>query len=670
MRKDRGLPDPAGSPELRTGRMACAVLLAFVLAYAIEAVTGTHGAVDRLFNDWVYNLILVGAAAACLWRGAAIRAERLSWLLLGTAVLLWTTGDLYYYVFLSGKETVPIPSVADPFYLAFYPISYVALALLLHSRVRTRIGNLWLDGLVASLVVAALGSAVVFEKVLDSTGGNPLVVATNLAYPLADLVLLALIVGMFTLMGWRFDPTWTFLAAGIAIFAVADSAYLYATAVGDYAEGGLIDVGWQAALVLIACAAWQPTTKLKEVPSESWQALAIPTFFAAVGLSLLVYDHFEHLDALAFLFASLAIGVVIVRAVLAFQERVGLLEASREEALTDALTGLGNRRRFVADLERALSNTANEPLSVTVFDLDGFKSYNDSFGHSAGDALLARLAARLAEAIEGAGRGYRLGGDEFCMICSARHGRLDSIIEKAAAALTEEGDGFSVTCSHGSVLVPAEANELTDALRSADDRMYLHKQRHRRPSERRSLDVLVGILNERDSQLAHQSQVADLTEAVARRLKVPTDELHTIRQAAELHDVGKLAIPEEILRKPGSLSEDEWDFVKRHTLIGQRILSSATALNPAAAIVRSTHERWDGSGYPDGLAGTEIPLGARIIAVCDAFDAMLTRRPYAPALRHENAMRELLRCAGKQFDPQVVGAFAAIQEELSAELVA
>jgi HD-GYP domain-containing protein (c-di-GMP phosphodiesterase class II) len=134
--------------------------------------------------------------------------------------------------------------------------------------------------------------------------------------------------------------------------------------------------------------------------------------------------------------------------------------------------------------------------------------------------------------------------------------------------------------------------------------------------------------------------------------------------------VGKLAIPEEILNKPGSLGEDDWAFVKRHTVIGQRILGSAPTLGGAAKIVRSTHERWDGAGYPDQLAGSDIPLGARIIAVCDAFDAMMSRRPYAPALRHEHAMRELVRCAGKQFDAEVVEAFAAVQEELTAELVA
>jgi HD-GYP domain-containing protein (c-di-GMP phosphodiesterase class II) len=164
--------------------------------------------------------------------------------------------------------------------------------------------------------------------------------------------------------------------------------------------------------------------------------------------------------------------------------------------------------------------------------------------------------------------------------------------------------------------------------------------------------------------------VADLAEAVGRRLRVPPDELSEIRQAAELHDVGKLAIPEEILSKPGSLTGDEWEFVRRHPLIGERILAAAPDFGSAAKIVRSSHERWDGTGYPDRLSGSEIPLGARIISVCDAFEAMTSRRPYAPPRASEEAMQELVRCSGTQFDPEVVAAFASVQIDLTAALVA
>jgi two-component system, cell cycle response regulator len=151
--------------------------------------------------------------------------------------------------------------------------------------------------------------------------------------------------------------------------------------------------------------------------------------------------------------------------------------------------------------------------------------------------------------------------------------------------------------------------------------------------------------------------VAKLALGVGTRMSLIPEELDELVRAAELHDVGKMAIPDEILRKPGPLSQEEWTFVRRHTIIGERILSAAPALLPVAKIVRACHEHWDGSGYPDGVAGEEIPLGARIVAVCDAFDAMITHRTYRPARSVEEALTELRACAGTQFDPAVVEQF-------------
>ena len=669
LRRFREIQATPDGVAFRIGRILCAGLLLTTAIYAVESLLLTQGGLDHFFDTGVYNGLLVAASIVCLGRGLLVRSERLPWLLLGTGLALWTTGDLYYYFFLSGAAEVPIPSVADPFYLAFYPVSYVALALLLRKRMRGFQGHLWLDGVIASLAVAAVGAAVVFDEVLKTTGGSALVIATNLAYPLADLLLLSLVVAIFGLTGWRFDATWALVALGFAVFAVADSVYLYQTAAGTYVEGGSLDVGWPAALVLIACSAWQPIRKLEGVRDESWTVLTLPTVFGAVGLTVLVYDHFVRINTLALALAAATVAAVIVRAVLTFRERVHLLAASREEALTDALTGLGNRRRFVADFEQRIGDP--EPTALVVFDLDGFKAYNDAFGHAAGDTLLSRVAGRLAEATDGYGSAYRLGGDEFCVLASIGFVGPGSVIERAAEALTEEGEGFAVRCSYGAVLMPAEASGLTEALRIADDRMYLQKQQSRPSAEQQSIDVLLSVLNERDSLLAHHlTDVADLAEAVSRRLDVAPAQLATIRQAAELHDVGKLAIPEEILTKPSPLTDDEWEFVRRHTLIGERILASAPALRAAGEIVRSSHERWDGDGYPDRLAGGEIPLGSRIIAVCDAFDAMTSSRPYASVLSRQQAIRELVRCSGTQFDPEVVDAFAGVQAELIAELVA
>jgi HD-GYP domain-containing protein (c-di-GMP phosphodiesterase class II) len=220
------------------------------------------------------------------------------------------------------------------------------------------------------------------------------------------------------------------------------------------------------------------------------------------------------------------------------------------------------------------------------------------------------------------------------------------------------------------VLLPEEADRVSDALRIADGRMYMHKNRHRPTAGRQSMDVLLRLLHERESVGRHLAGVADLVEAVGRRMRVPAEHLETLRHAAEVHDIGNIAIPEQILTKPGPLTDDEWEFVRRHPVIGERILAAAPALGQVARLVRSTHERFDGTGYPDRLTGHEIPLGARIIAVCDAFDAMTSERGHAPVMTVDEALRELLRCAGTQFDPEVVETFNAVYTELRGELVA
>jgi diguanylate cyclase (GGDEF)-like protein len=333
------------------------------------------------------------------------------------------------------------------------------------------------------------------------------------------------------------------------------------------------------------------------------------------------------------------------------------------QALHDSLTGLPNRRALTADLEHALAVATNEqPLLVLLWDLDGFKAYNDTFGHAAGDALLMRLGNNLTSAMVGHGSSYRMGGDEFCVLASLGFESPELIALEAAAALAEHGEGFSVTASYGSVLVPAEATTSTEALRIADQRMYARKSLGSRASAgRQSTDVLLKVLSERSPDLGiHLDEVTELCQAVAAKLALPDDEAAPLLQAASLHDVGKAAIPDEILKKPGPLDAEEWEFMRRHTLIGQRILSAAPALTRAAALVRASHERFDGQGYPDKLAAADIPLGARVIAVCDAFDAMRSSRPYRAPMSVEGALAELRRCAGTQFDPTVVDALCTV----------
>ena len=204
------------------------------------------------------------------------------------------------------------------------------------------------------------------------------------------------------------------------------------------------------------------------------------------------------------------------------------------------------------------------------------------------------------------------------------------------------------------VAIPADAAAPSEVLQVADRRMYADKGRRSSSAGHQSRAVLLRILREREPAMhAHLVGVAELAVAVARELGMSGEELDEMARAAELHDIGKIAIPEEILHKPGPLDPDEWAFVRRHTVIGERILGAAPALRPVARLVRSTHERWDGGGYPDGLSGDEIPLGSRIVAVCDAYEAMVSDRPYRPAMSPELAVEELFAHAGTQFDPRV-----------------
>jgi diguanylate cyclase (GGDEF)-like protein len=341
-----------------------------------------------------------------------------------------------------------------------------------------------------------------------------------------------------------------------------------------------------------------------------------------------------------------------------------MAEANREEALTDALTGLGNRRALVAALDEALLGAAAAPIALALFDLDGFKQYNDTFGHQAGDALLQRLGERLVERLGGRARAFRMGGDEFCVLASVETEDAVSIAHVGREALSEHGDVFAIGCSYGIALAPSEASTAEEVLRIADQRMYEAKAAGRSASTtRQTTDVLLQVLLEQNDELAeHVTGVARLAASTAEHLGMSEFEIRQVYIAAQLHDVGKSAIPESILRKPGQLDDEEWQFIRRHTVIGERIVRAASSLSHAAPLIRSSHERIDGTGYPDGLSGEGIPLGARIIAVCDAFDAMIADRSYRPGVSVEDALAELRRCAGTQFDPHVVREFCRLAE--------
>jgi two-component system cell cycle response regulator len=452
------------------------------------------------------------------------------------------------------------------------------------------------------------------------------------------------------------------IALGIALNATADMIYAYQVAKGTYVEGGVLETMWPASMVVLAAAAWQRAPAGSARATTGRQTIVLPAGFALVALALLVSSSLDRLTPLAVGLAAAALLAAGARAGITYMENVKLLEREVEGATTDPLTGLGNRRRLMDELDTAVRGAlAGRPATLAFFDLDGFKRYNDSFGHGAGDALLIRLGRALASTVAPAGEAFRLGGDEFCLLLPGSFKREDAQIASCRAALSERGSGFAVTASCGVVSLPEDADSLSAALNLADERMYADKAAAGRSTRAHvqsvtmQQKVLMQLLNERQPELhQHVRDVGLLSTAIGRTYDLDSEQLDELRRAAELHDLGKLAIPDRILDKPGPLSEAEWRLIRQHTLIGERILNAAPALRPVARLVRSSHERWDGDGYPDRLAGRAIPLGSRIIAVCDAFDAITSERAYHAARSRNEAVAELRRNAGSQFDPEVV----------------
>ena len=352
-------------------------------------------------------------------------------------------------------------------------------------------------------------------------------------------------------------------------------------------------------------------------------------------------------------------------------------------ALTDPLTGLGNHRHFHERLQRELLSAEEQarPLTLCFVDVDDFKKVNDRHGHPSGDRVLSQVGARLRQG----GEAFRLGGDEFALLFVDHDEGMalaaaNSIVERIA---TVDFDHIgTVTVSAGLATFPMQGQGRDELTRLADSALYWAKEHGKnrvrlyRPevvelselkrlaagpdkaARYRAAASLAKAVDARDTYTGrHSDRVSELAAKVSTRLGLGAEQIELTRLAGRLHDLGKLAIPEEILRKPGTLSDSERLVLERHPQIGFRMLDSL-GVDPVADLVLHHHERWDGGGYPDGLRGEQIPLAARIIFVTDAYDAMTSDRIYQPKLSSSAALTELERCAGTQFDPGIVAAFA------------
>ncbi len=687
-------------PPIPTSRAVLAAAAAYFAFYLLWQVFdwGGDGA-----QSFIGNVAYWPVHAAGCWlswraaRGSSSRRVRRAWLLFGAALAASFAGGIAQFMYEVVFDASPYPSLADVGYLAFYPL---VLAAMLCFPQAGASGALKARILIDCATVAIGGCAVVWFVVLGPTtlglSGSVLQSVFTMAYPGGDLIV---IVGLATVLLRRSLPSSEsalhLVGLGALLFVVGDLIFGYVTLHGSYTGGDGVDAVWMLAhlMFLLAADAQRIASRTapdgESVPAQRERASWMPYVALAVLFGLLAYS--ERGDALVpggiLVGAAVASSALVsLRQFLAQRELVQAHEELAALATTDPLTGLSNHRALVSHLDRELERAARyrRTCAVLFVDLDHFKAINDSLGHAIGDRVLADLASLARQQLRTIDIVGRWGGEEFVILLPELERDAAMVVaERLRAAVAghafDGASGSHLTCSIGVASFPIDGIERDELLDRADRAMFAAKRLGRNqtvaandpavailragPLSRDdealmgAVEALAMMVNLRDRYTgAHPDDVSGLAIAVATALGCSEDEATSIGIAARLHDVGKVAVPDAILRKPAALDVNEWAIMRRHSGTGADIVSHIPRLRGIAKVIRGHHERWDGGGYPDGLAGTDIPLGARIVGAADAFHAMIADRPYRAAMTRATAVEHLRRDAGRHFDPAVVEA--------------
>ena len=472
-----------------------AVLLASVATFAVGIFAREGHPGQVVFLDiGVYSTVYLTGGLLLFFQRAADRRERWAWRALGAAMFLTIAGDLYYSFVLAGMDDPPNPSLSDPMYLAWYPLAYLTVLILLRARVRRFHASMWLDGLVAGLGAAAFAAAYLVDRVISLTGSSTAEIVVNMAYPIGDILLILVLVGGAAVLGARSSRALAALAIGFLFTTTADVLYMLSSAADTYAEGGAVDLLWLLGVVALCCApalgpdraapAADATGDLHERNVRArvgWRVMALPSLFTVSSLGVIALSQLGLVPALAGLMADGCVLAALARAVLTFREVRDFADVHRQ-AHTDDLTGLPNRRALYERCERLITQaSADRPLSMLLFDLDRFKEINDSLGHAGGDALLRLVAGRVRLALRSEDYIARLGGDEFAAVLPDTDAieavAVATAIRAALAApFIVEGSSLHVDASVGVATFPVPAATRSELLRCADIAMYQAKQ--------------------------------------------------------------------------------------------------------------------------------------------------------------------------------------------------
>jgi diguanylate cyclase (GGDEF)-like protein len=461
---------------------AFALLLGTIAAAAVNVIFAVGSAgVEELMRTWAPSAVYILTAAIVVLRAVAVKQSRTAWILFAVGLSLYCAGNLAWALWLEHLDNAPIPSVADALWLSLYPASYAGLLLLARrGRTRTSMG-VWLDGIVTGLGIAALGAAVVVRPILDSASGSSLAVATNLAYPVADLLMAGLLMSIFALRGWRLETRWILLGGGFLVLCVADILYLLQVAAGSPEAGVVPNLFYMSGVALLAFSAWKPARTHVDARDrlDGWSVLLVPGAFSLTAVALMLHDHFDRLDPLALTLAISTLLLALLRTFLSFRDLQSLAQ-TRRDATTDDLTSLPNRRLFMRTVDAAIrtARTEENPLALLIIDLDQFKELNDALGHRAGDELLRQIGPRLDGLVRSTDLLARLGGDEFGLLLGPGADREAALLAAARVrdALQEpfevHGLRMNAAASIGIALYPSDGDDAQRLLQHADVAMY------------------------------------------------------------------------------------------------------------------------------------------------------------------------------------------------------
>ncbi len=689
------------------------LFVGLAVAYVGTSAVVPDGSVKILAMSVMYLLVPVTASIAVVHAASVVReSNRTAMRVLAASMILTTLGETYwafYQVVIDPRG--PAVSIADAAFLISSVLMLAFAGILLRARLTPlpMVGRLkaTVDTLMLT-VVAMAGMSVLFRTaVLPDRSLDALTPQAGIyvVYALLDAMVLVWVLAVVLTPGRQRWKDWEIaVAAGVAMLAVGNLVFNHMLAGGGYVVGdvvsAVVDLTWLSGYFLIAVGARALLVSGEPVDEVvngvfRWQWREFLPLACSMGL-VPVFMWLGHRwpdDVGAYWTFSAASAALVTLIVVRWAIMISDNRALASRSVTDELTGNFNHRYFhqrvSAELERALRT--GEDLSVALIDLDDFRLVNESHGHLYGDRNLRIIGATFAEAVRASDSVCRIGGDEFAFILPATSSEeAFRVCLRAVELLAQKqvDETMPITVSVGIASAPLHAGEKADLLRLADTALYAAKdagrnrvivfdpqmgddgaagERVRRIESQsllRTVSALAAAVDARDSYThSHSRAVAGDAVRLGEKFGLGREHCELLRIAGLLHDVGKIGIPDTILQKRETLTEAEGEIIRGHAELSTRILAAAVP-DRIVPWVGAHHERWDGSGYPNGLAGERIPLEARILAVCDAYDAMVSERPYRRAMAPAEALAELEKCAGAQFDPRVVRAFVEMRAVL------